>query len=1162
MKKKQLVAKMLLAMKISFIQLSIALFTLTFVYAKKSSGQNILTKKISISVKNIQMHKVIEIVQSQTDLRFIYSPNSIDDNKTVSYTCQAKTLKDFFEEFLTSFGISYKIINDKKVLLYVEKKIQIDSIASERIADLPPPMIAISGTVKNDKGSLMEGVSVKVKNTSVNAITNNEGKYSIKVPDNKSILIFSFVGYKTVERGIGSTRVINVVLNEEVSELNDVVVVGYGTQKRKDLTGAIAKVNMEDMNKAAVRSFDEALAGRVAGVQVSSQDGQPGSQVNIVIRGNNSVTQDNSPLYVIDGFPIEGYNNNLLSPNEIESIEILKDASATAIYGARGANGVIMITTKKGKEGPPVVSYDAFYGLQSRMKKIALLSPYDFASLQTEVLGLPAFTALYLTPNNRTLEDYKKLKSFDWQDMLNRTAPMYNHFISVAGGSKQTKYSMSGSISGQDGIIIASSYSRYQGRVSIDQTISDKIKTGVNISYSSVLQKGTPPSSTFSAATSNLLYQAWGFRPITGRDYEDFADNLYDPDIPSSSNYIVNPVATAQNELRNNTTNNVVINAYLDYQINSKLKFKTTAGINNIFLSREAFNNSNTNSGGPNSVFKQGVNGSISTLSTNNWLNENTLTFTNKFKKVHDLSIVVGITAAGTKLRSYAFSANQIPNESLGINGLREGVPLNNQIATSESVIASYLARVNYNYKSKYLVTITHRVDGSSRFSQENKYSHFPSGSFAWRLSNEPFMKNIKLVSDAKIRLGFGFTGNNRISDFAYLAQLSSPIGSVYPFDNNPTTNIGANRTTVGNPDLKWETTEQTNAGLDVSFFKNRIQLTVDIYKKVTKDLLLNAQLPGSTGFLTAFKNIGKVRNQGLEITLNTTNIDAKNFKWYSSFNIAFNEGRVLQLSQNQDALPVSVRWDQNYSGLTPYMAKINQPMSSFYGLISDGVYQYNDFNILTGTNGVKYVLKDEITSNGNSRANIQPGDIRYKDLNEDKTIDARDYTIIGRGLPVHIGGFSNNFKYKNFDLNIFFQWSVGNDILNANRYVFESGYRQHLNQYATYANRWSPTNQNSDLPRYSVPGNYQYASRVIEDGSYLRLKTVAFGYNLPVGILKMMKLKNLRLSLSAQNLYTWTKYSGLDPEVSVRNSALTQGFDFSAYPRARVVSLNVNVRF
>lgn len=1161
MKKKQLVAKMLLAMKISFIQLSITLLSLTFVYANESDGQNILTKKISISVKNGEIRKVIELVQSQTDLRFIYSPNSIDDSKIVSYTCQAKTLKDFFEEFLSSVGITYKIVNEKKVLLYLEKKIEIDSLTIGSTSNLPPPIV-VNGTVKDDKGNSMEGVSVKVKNALVSTVTDKEGKFSIKVTDIKNVLVFSFVGYTVVERGIGANKTIDIILKEETSDLNDVIVVGYGTQKRKDLTGAIAKVNMEDLNKAPVRSFDEALAGRVAGVQVSSQDGQPGSQVNIVIRGNNSVTQDNSPLYVIDGFPIEGYNNNLLSPNEIESIEILKDASATAIYGARGANGVIMITTKKGKEGPPVVTYDAYYGVQNRIKKIALLSPYDFANLQIETLGIPAFTALYLTPSNRKLEDYKNLESFDWQDMLNRTAPMYNNFISVAGGTRQTKYSMSGSITGQDGIIKASSYTRYQGRVSLDQTVNDKFKTGVNISYSSVLQKGTPPSSTYSAATSNLLYQAWGFRPITGRDYDDFADNLYDPDIPSSSNYIVNPVATAENELRNNTTNNIVINAYADYQINTKLKFRTTAGINNIFLSREAFNNSNTNSGGPNSVFKQGVNGAISTLSTNNWLNENTLTYTNRFNKVHDLSIVAGITAAGTKIRSYAFSANQIPNESLGINGLREGVPLTNQIASSESVLASYLARVNYNYKSKYLVTLTYRVDGSSRFAKENKYSYFPSGSIAWRFSNEEFMKKIKFVSDAKIRLGFGFTGNNRVSDFAYLPQLSSPIASVYPFDNNPTTNIGANRTTVGNPDLKWETTEQTNAGLDISFLKNRMSLTVDVYKKITKDLLLNAQLPGSSGFTTAFKNIGKVRNQGLEITLNTTNIDGKKFKWYSSFNISFNESKVLQLSQNQDALPVSVRWDQNYSSLTPYLAKIDQPMSSFYGLIDEGLYQYDDFNIQTGNSGVRYALKDEITSNGNIRANIQPGDIRYADLNGDKTIDARDYTIIGRGLPLYTGGFSNNFRYKNFDLNIFFQWSVGNDIINANRYVFESGYRQHLNQYATYANRWSPTNQTSDIPRYSVPGNYQYSSRVIEDGSYLRLKTVALGYNLPENVLKALKFKNIRLSLSAQNLFTWTNYSGLDPEVSVRNSALTQGFDFSAYPRARVISLNVNVRF
>ena len=1160
MKKKQLVAVMLFAMKISFIQLFITLLSLSFVSAKKSDAQNPLTKKITISVKNTEIRKVIEIVQLQTDIRFVYSPNSIDDSKKVTYSCEAKTLKDFFTEFLAPNGITYKIINEKKVLFYTENTIKTDSVFSNVSTGFPPMLI--TGTVKDERGVPMVGVSIKTKDGTVTAVTDKDGNYSIKVLNDKTVLLFSFVGYANIERGIGANKIINVILKEETSDLNDVIVVGYGTQKRKDLTGAITKVNMEDLNKAPVRSFDEALAGRVAGVQVSSQDGQPGSQVNIVIRGNNSLTQGNSPLYVIDGFPIEGYNNNLLSPNEIESIEILKDASATAIYGARGANGVIIITTKKGKEGPPQVTFDSYYGIQNRLKKIELLTPYDFANLQSETLGNAAFTASYLTPNNRVLDDYKNFKGYDWQDMLNRTAIMHNNFVSVAGGTKQTKYSMSGSVTGQDGILIASNYTRYQGRVVLDQIVNDKLKIGVNISYSSVLQKGTPPSSTFSAATSNLLYQAWGYRPITGKDYDNFADNLYDPDISPSSNYIVNPVSTAENELRNNTTNNIVTNAYIEYQINSKLRFRATGGINNSFLTRDAFNNSMTNSGGPSSVFKQGVNGSISTLSTNNWLNENTLTYSNRFNNVHDLTIVAGITESGIKLRSYTFSANQIPNESLGLNGLREGVAQTNQVASSESVLASYLARINYSYKSKYLLTLTYRIDGSSRFAAGNKYSYFPSGSVAWRFSNEEFMKKISFISDAKIRLGYGLTGNNRVSDFAYLSQLSSPIGSVYPFDNNPISNIGANRTSVGNPDLKWETTEQTNFGLDVSFLKNRIQLTIDAYRKTTRDLLLNAQLPGSTGFTAAFKNIGKVQNQGLEFTLNTNNIDGKTFKWNSSFNIAFNQNKVLQLTQDQDALPVSVRWDQNYSNLNPYVAKLNQPISSFYGLIADGVYQYDDFNIQTGTIGVKYALKDEIPTNSNARVNIQPGDIRYKDLNGDKTIDSRDYTIIGRGLPVHIGGLNNNLSYKNFDLNIFFQWSVGNDVINANRYVFESGYRQNLNQYATYAKRWSPTNQNSIIPVYSAPGNYQYSSRVIEDASYIRLKTVALGYNLSGKLLKKLRLKNARLSLSGQNLYTWTNYSGLDPEVSVRNGALTQGFDFSAYPRAKTLTLNMNIRF
>lgn len=1126
------------------------------------------TKKVSLDFSNKPLIEIIPSIEKQTGYLFYYSNTDIDVYKNVTIKIKDAELKDALKVLFEGKGIDFSIINGHIALKKKAGKESPKETRNPKKQDSESNSlinVLIEGVVKSNIGVALEGVSVKIKGTDIGVLSDKEGLFSIRLANSKQLLTLSYVGYTSKEVIISSQNKLQIVLNEATSTLNDVVIIGYGTQKRKDITGAISKVDMADLNKASVRSFDEALAGRIAGVQVSSQDGQPGSPVNIVIRGGNSLTQDNSPLYVIDGFPVEGFNNNLLSPNEIESIDILKDAAATAIYGARGANGVIIISTKKGKEGAPIITYESYYGIQNKLKKIPLLSSYDFVKLQSETFGATNFAALYLTPQNRTVEDYKSVNGYDWQDLLNNTnSPMSNHFISISGGTAQTKYVVSGSASKQDGIIIASNYLRYQGRLSLDQNINTKLKTGVNMSYSSVLQKGTPPSATYSVATSNLMYQAWGYRPVNGLDY-NMLDNLYDPDIPTSSNYIVNPVLTAKNELRNATTNNIVINAYLEYLLSKKIKFRTTGGINNSLLTRESFNNSLTNSGGSNSVFNLGVNGSVNTFGNNNWVNENTLTYSNRFNVVHDLVVLAGITESGTTLRNYTFSAIHIPNESLGINGLKEGVAQPILFSSSESTLASMLARINYVYNTKYAFMVTYRADGSSRFAKGNKWSYFPSASFSWRVSKEDFIKRFKYLSDnlndAKVRLSWGMTGNNRVGDYAYLAQLASPIASVYAFDGDALGNIGANRTAVGNPNLKWETTEQFNAGIDLSLFDHRLSITLDAYKKVTSNLLLNAQLPGSLGFTTAYKNIGGVQNQGVECSISTTNIIKKNFKWMTSFNIAFNVSKVLQLTQDQLALPVAVKWEQNYSSLTPYIAKLNEPISSFYGLISDGVYQYGDFNINSGTSGVKYILKNNVSDNGNNRSAIQPGDVKYKDLNGDNTIDGRDYTIIGRGLPVHVGGFTNNFTYKNFDLNIFFQWSFGNDVLNANRYIFESGYRQNLNQYATYQNRWSPTNQNTDIPRYTTPSNYQYSSRVIEDASYLRLKTVSIGYNFTNNILKRIKFRDMRISLSGQNLVTWTRYSGLDPEVSVRNSALTQGFDFSPYPRSRTFTFNISVR-
>lgn len=1019
----------------------------------------------------------------------------------------------------------------------------------------------ISGKVTDDNNGTLPGVTVLIAGTQTGIQTDVEGNYSIKVkPTDK--LVFSFMGFESTTIAVNNKSVINVSLKSLTTGLEEVVVVGYGTQKRKDITGAISKVAVNEMQLAPVRSFEEALAGRAAGVQVTSSDGQPGAANTIVIRGNNSVTQNNSPLYVIDGFLIEDPNNNIINPNDIETIDILKDASATAIYGARGANGVIVITTKKGKKGAPVFNFDAYYGFQNNLKEIDLMNPYEFVKYQIELDPIPVSSSGYRSPteiylsDGKTLDYYKTVEGIDWQKKVTETAPIKNYNLSIRGGNENTKYAFSGSIADQDGIIINSNYKRYQGRLVIDQNLGKKVKIGINTNYSHLEQTGASPSQSTNSATTNIMVSVWGSRPIyTGTNSDDL---LQDPDVNSANDYRVNPYLNLQNLYRLRTTNNLNSNAYLEYTFMPELKLRVTSGIIENRVESDNFNNSNTQYGYPGSA--NGVNGSILYSQYSNWLNENTLTWNKKYNKKHTINAVAGFTLQKQKSKTYGVSANQIPvdKEDLGIDALPYGTQLRVDTFQSLWTMASFLARVNYNYASKYYFTASMRADGSSKFPTDNHWGYFPSAALSWTFKNEKFLKNNKIISDGKIRTSYGQTGNNRVGDFDYLTTYYNPIGNSYVFNNEYIS--GTVATNLGNSKLKWETTEQIDLGLDLGFFKQRVSLSVDAYRKRTKDLLLRADLPLSSGFSTALKNIGQMQNQGLEFTVETKNIESKNFSWTSSFNISFNESKVLALNDGQENLQSTISWDNLWQNVPAYIAKVGSPIGEMYGYISDGTYKFDDFN---NNNGI-YTLKPEITTNGNTRANIQPGDIKYKDLDGNGVVNTNDYTVIGQGLPKNTGGFSNNFTYKGFDLNVFFQWSYGNDILNANRILFEGNTKNltYFNQYASYEDRWTPENSNSDIFRTKGFYGGGYSSQFVEDGSYLRLKTVSFGYNLDTKFLRKIHLKAMRIYCSGQNLATWTKYSGGDPEVNTYNSALTSGFDFSAYPRARVISFGTNITF
>lgn len=1051
--------------------------------------------------------------------------------------------------------------------------------------------LEVRGKVFSANKTPLAGAAVVVKGTKIATQTDAQGAYSIKAPNATAVIVFNYVGMETKEFPAGSVPAM-VVLGDNANALNDVVVIGYGTQKRKDITGSVATAPISDMLKAPVASFDQALAGRIAGVQVTASDGQPGAAINITIRGANSVSQSNAPLYVIDGFPVESPDNNTINPDDIESIDILKDASATAIYGARGANGVIIITTKRGKLGSPVVTYNGYYGSQRNIKTMPMMSAYDFVKYQIELNpsttppaagGVMPPTLFYLS-GGTTMDYYRdSAEATDYQSEIFRTAPVINNSISVTGGNAQTKYAISGNIFNQQGIVINSGYKRYQGRAVLDQVINKKLKVGINANYSYLTQSGQIINGSNYSATLNTMYSVWGFRPVNPSAASLAAnggakniltdESLTDPTVPSTNDYRINPVKNLNNTFSQNITKDLVANAYLEYSILPNLSLKITGGIENRTVINQRFYNSQTAYGSGISN-TQGVNGSVIYNDFSSWLNENYLTYNKTFKGKHTLNVMAGMTSQQVNTSSYGSAAILVPNEALGINALSQGTPQSIASTASYNTTVSFLGRVNYAYSSKYLFTLSYRADGSSKFSPQNHWAYFPAGAIAWKFTQERFMDKLKnIISEGKLRVSYGVNGNNRVSDFAYLPVYNQSPGNlgygqntytslnVYSFNNNLIS--GAVPATIGNQNLKWETTGLLNLGVDLGFLKNRINLTADVYDKKTSNLLLNAAIPTSSGYSVVYKNIGSVRNRGLELTLNTTNIQSKKFNWTTSFNIAFNKNKVLSLSEGQESLISTVGWDTRFTATPAYIAKVGQQLGLMYGLINDGVYHYDDFEKTTaGT----YILKNNVTTNGNARNNIQPGDIKYRDINGDGVIDANDYTVIGHSLPKHTGGFTNNFTYKNFDLSIFFQWSYGNDIQNANNIIFNGnvGGSAYTNQFASYTNRWSSANPNSDMVRAGgYTGSYTgYSTYTVEDGSYLRLKTVSFGYNLPASVLKQLKIAKLRAFASVQNLVTWTKYSGQDPEVNTYNSVLTGGFDYSSYPKARTITLGLNVTF
>jgi TonB-linked SusC/RagA family outer membrane protein len=1080
----------------------------------------------------------------------------------------------------------------------------------------------ISGTVKDKIGMTMPGVYVIIKNTSTGTITNAEGNFSIAVPNMQAVVVFSSIGYKSIENIALNVNGKTMVMEEsEATKIDEVVVIGYGTAKRKDLTGSVGKVDMESMARAPVANFDQALAGRIAGVVVTSNDGQPGAASQITIRGG-SVTQDATPLYILDGFPIENLDVNSINPNDIETFDVLKDASSIAIYGARGANGVIIINTKRGVAGKPRITYSYSASVQHDTRRVKLMDPYQFVKLQLDIDSVAStptntvtrFHNTYLDPaNGITLDSYRNEAGYDWQDLLLKPGSVQNHSINITGGTIDTRYNLSGSIFDQKGIIINTGMKRYDGSLSLDQRLNNNLKFGLSAKYSNTKTYGTIPSS---GQGGGVVEGMWKYRPVTGVKNQDLLNSAIDSTAFADFNNgttqtlgdnSVNPLLQAQNEYRVSTNVTGYLNAFLEYTFLKNFRLKISGGYNTANSKREQFYNSNTQQG---NLFKNtsgsyvntnGINGSFGTALVQSYLNENTLSYRNEIVKGQILDAVVGFTYQTASSQTYSFGVINIPqaNEYLLLNSFSAGTPVSGFGSKTLWQMYSFLGRVNYTIKNKYLFTGTLRSDGSSKFAPGNQWGYFPSGAFAWRFTSEPFMKKIlSFINDGKFRLSYGSVGNNRVNDFAYLSQFGALQTSVgYPYNNVYQTGIQPYFT--ANNSVTWETTKEVDLGLDLTLFDERINITADYYSKKTTNFLLSVTLPKFSGYgsTTQYQNTGNIMNRGLELTLNTYNVKSKNFQWISSLNISFNKGKILDFYNGFEVKQTNTGM---YGSPAGWIAKVGGPIAEFYGYQWGGCFQYADFDKLA--NG-SFVLKNGIPTYS---PNVQPGDAKYIDINGDGKIDVSDMTVIGHPLPIHTGGFNNNFIYKNLSLNVFLQWSYGNDILNANQYMFNQfgSYFAYGNQFASYADRWTPTNPSDDIPRLrnntkqDIDNVSRISSRLIEDGSFIRLKTVSLSYTLPQKFIKKLKVQNIKLTASAQNLFTLTKYKGIDPEVSNFRSmnpagspwgssgsssavaaanmgsgysyvqpsssytALSPGYDYAPYPRTVTYNFGFNVTF
>lgn len=1116
-----------LAMKCTLVMLFVCV-GLAFAdtgYAQKTT--------LDLSAENRTVEEILTEIQNTTGFVFFYNNNVVDTDRKVSVKVENENIFKVLDKVFEGTSIGYKI-SDKNIVLYNEK----GSRNVEETQEAAQQKRTLKGNVADASGMTVIGASVQVKGTPTGVITDIDGNFVLENISEDAILLVSYVGYQTQEINTAGKDFVKVILKEDTELLDEVVVVGYGIQKKSDITGAVASVKGDVLAKQSVGDVGQALQGRVPGVSITSQSGSPGATPTIRVRGIGTVN-DAEPLYVVDGMPVSSIS--YLNPNDIASLEVLKDASASAIYGSRGANGVILITTKAGTVGKTTVNFNAYYGIQTAINNLDLMSGpewYDFQQKVNETRSSP----IDLSKVDRNV-------STNWIDEITRSAVIQNYYVDMSGGQGGITYTASAGYLGQEGTIKGTDYERLSLRLNANNKINDTFTVGTNLSTSLSTRKTVLESNeAFSVMSTALKMEP--VVPVKQTDgswgYSSFAD-------------IYNPVATIEYSNTKRKSLDLVGSIYGMVNFTKNLMFKTSFGVDmrriddSDFVPKYEVSPTQKTS---ESVVSRGATSYL------NWVWENVLTYEKVFNGKHDLKVMAGYTMESTRNESFSASKNGVPGNSENLQYIDAAQNANSAKANGtawESSMISYLGRVNYGYDDRYLATASVRIDGSSRFSKNNRYATFPSFSLAWKISNEQFFKNLNAhwIDMLKLRGGWGQIGNQNIGNYLYQNVLTSAQQYQYLYGRPEEVYQGVMAIALGNADIKWETTESTNIGLDIALFQS-LTLTADWYSKTTKDMLLTEPIPAHLGYESGpVTNVGSVRNTGFEFSAQWQKQLTKDLYLSVGGNIATVKNEVLSLGTGSALVGGTV-----YSRGSATRTYVGSTIGEFWGYKTGGLIQ----------------TEEQLAEVRKLQPNAGLGDFVFMDLNgyeaDGKTLTGKpdgklndaDKTSIGSPIPDFTYGFNVSLTYKNFDLGIFFEGVHGNEIFNANRaYTFSTGSSFQKNR--AVLNAWTPENPNTNIPRINGDDNndnLRLSDFYVEDGSYLRLKNIQLGYTFPKQLLQKIKLQNLRIYVSGQNLFTVTDYTGADPEIGQLSTTdyLSRGFDYGTYPQSRTITGGINITF